>query len=172
MRNEIYHHGILGQKWGVRRFQNEDGTLTAAGRKRYAESVSDEDKQTAVKQANINKAYRNAVIENSKTKHAKDIVDSSSALVRAAKQISDESIKNGVKKEKLDLSKMTDKEMRDQINRELLERQYNSLFAPEASTVTKGQQTVNDVLSIAGSALAVGSSALGIALSIKKLKGG
>ena len=32
---ELYHHGILGQKWGVRRFQNQDGSYTAAGRKRY-----------------------------------------------------------------------------------------------------------------------------------------
>lgn len=32
---ELYHHGIKGQKWGVRRFQNSDGTLTAAGKKRY-----------------------------------------------------------------------------------------------------------------------------------------
>ena len=33
--NELYHHGIKGQKWGVRRFQNPDGSLTPAGRKRY-----------------------------------------------------------------------------------------------------------------------------------------
>ena len=34
---ELYHHGIKGQKWGVRRYQNEDGTRTAAGKKRYRE---------------------------------------------------------------------------------------------------------------------------------------
>ena len=31
----LYHHGIPGQKWGLRRFQNEDGSLTAAGREHY-----------------------------------------------------------------------------------------------------------------------------------------
>ena len=33
--NELYHHGILGMKWGIRRYQNKDGTLTEAGKKRY-----------------------------------------------------------------------------------------------------------------------------------------
>jgi hypothetical protein len=33
--NELYHHGILGQRWGVRRYQRKDGSLTSAGRKRY-----------------------------------------------------------------------------------------------------------------------------------------
>ena len=35
--SEFYHHGVKGQKWGVRRYQNKDGTLTSAGRKREDE---------------------------------------------------------------------------------------------------------------------------------------
>lgn len=34
-REELYHHGIKGMHWGVRRFQNPDGSLTSAGRRRY-----------------------------------------------------------------------------------------------------------------------------------------
>ena len=33
--NELYHHGVEGMKWGIRRYQNEDGTLTEEGKKRY-----------------------------------------------------------------------------------------------------------------------------------------
>ena len=33
--NELYHHGVKGMKWGVRRYQNKDGSLTSAGKKRY-----------------------------------------------------------------------------------------------------------------------------------------
>lgn len=41
---ELYHHGVKGMKWGVRRYQNKDGSLTPAGKKRYDES-SDKPKQ-------------------------------------------------------------------------------------------------------------------------------
>lgn len=37
---ELYHHGIKGQKWGIRRFQNEDGTYTNAGKERRNTSDS------------------------------------------------------------------------------------------------------------------------------------
>lgn len=44
--NELYHHGIKGQKWGVRRFQNPDGTLTMAGKKRYLKDYDNSLKNT------------------------------------------------------------------------------------------------------------------------------
>ena len=49
--SELYHHGIKGQKWGIRRYQNEDGTLTEAGKERYynsyEKSIKDIDKLTS-----------------------------------------------------------------------------------------------------------------------------
>lgn len=39
-KDELYHHGIKGQKWGVRRYRNEDGSLTDAGKQRYSSDGS------------------------------------------------------------------------------------------------------------------------------------
>ena len=44
----LYHHGIKGQKWGVRRFQKKDGSLTPAGKKRYSESNDAESKNRKI----------------------------------------------------------------------------------------------------------------------------
>lgn len=43
----LCHHGIRGQKWGIRKYQNEDGSLTAAGQARYGENGTATAKQQA-----------------------------------------------------------------------------------------------------------------------------
>lgn len=47
--NELMHHGIHGMRWGVRRYQNKDGSLTAAGRKRINQLDSEYQKLTGKK---------------------------------------------------------------------------------------------------------------------------
>ena len=63
--NELYHWGIKGQKWGVRRYQNKDGTYTAAGKKRRssyeseAKSMTDQELRSNINRMNLERRYTN-----------------------------------------------------------------------------------------------------------------
>ena len=162
---ELMHYGTKHMKWGVRRYQNKDGTLTEAGKKRYARDQrenSGKKKGNKVGEADPNRWVREDM------ERTKKLTDAGSHMTNELKRATDNSIKNN-KKVKMDLSSMSDKEMRDRINREFLERQYNDMFAPQKST--KGRERVSKILEISGAALAVTSSALSIALAIKELRG-
>ena len=79
--NELYHHGIKGQKWGVRRYQFSDGTLTPAGQKRYGNKTN----------ANSSTADKVSRIMNSKVK---DVVNSTRTQI-TGKQYVDGYLKQG-----------------------------------------------------------------------------
>lgn len=165
--NELYHHGVLGMKWGKRRYQNKDGSLTSAGQKRYARDQRENSykkKGNKVSQADPDRWVREDL------ERSKRLSDSSKSLSYDLKNANDNAMrKSARRKNNMDLSKMSDKEMRDQINRAILERQYNDMFNPKQ--VSKGRQVVSSILESAGSALAITGSALGVALAIKELRG-
>lgn len=53
--NELMHHGILGMKWGVRRYQNKDGSLTSAGKRRVQTGEIGKTSDSAVSSASSHK---------------------------------------------------------------------------------------------------------------------
>lgn len=170
MEYALKHSGIKGMKWGVRRYQNKDGSLTPEGKKRYDRDV---------RENNAKKKDNRIIIDSpdpkrwakEDTSRAKNVVDSSSGMVRELKNI-ERSTRTAPKKQKMDLSNMTDQQLRDRINRANLEKQYNDLFGQtEAPKVSKGREVASNILETAGTVLAIGSSALGIALAIKELRG-
>lgn len=167
--NELRHYGIKGQKHGVRRYQNEDGTLTPAGKERYSRDLKRQGIDENSKRFKNNPPVANPdkwVSED--MSNTKKVVDSVNSGLTKAQSANSNAMRNSPKI-KMDLSKKTDKEMRDEINRALLERQYNDLFAPR--NTRKGREYLDTTLKVAGAALTATSTALTIALAIRDLKG-
>ena len=168
--SELYHHGVLGQRWGVRRYQNSDGTLTSAGRRRLQGSGISSDENGRVSGDNTGRA-RGAVHQTvaNDYKNAGAGLQSASNAAKAASSISSREANRKQEKamDKMDLSKMTDKELQAAINRLNLERNYKSLSTEH---IKSGRDYVSSFLSTTGDALAIGASAASIMMMIHQLK--
>lgn len=196
--NYISHHGIKGQKWGIRRFQNPDGTRTPLGRKRERENRSDEEKAVSKKRRlkvagaaaaglaaggagyGINKfskkVDKNKLFEQS-IRGGKDKPNVSPAekMAKETGNIGTEAgkIVKTVDKVKAvkngrEVKELSDQELKKRVDRLNLEKQYENLLEEDYK---RGHVTADDILSTVGSVVAIGGSLatmISVAQSIKK----
>ena len=149
----LYHHGILGMRWGVRRFQNKDGTLTEAGKRRL-NGVS-YDNSGRIKDSDRNKA-------RSKIRSTGDVSDN-------LKNMNDHvgSNKRAKAMRKMDVSQMSDQELRERVSRLNMEKQYKSLMTED---IDNGNKYVSNILGTVGDLVTIGASAASIAVAIYTLR--
>ena len=137
--DELQHHGVLGMKWGVHRYQNKDGTLTSLGKRRQSlTSWTKESKKMidnsfkhpflnarADQESKVADSFGNRLRRNTLYQNTKDIQDVNARFEKllsdknkndAAKK-ADKTAKKADKTARRDNIKLTQKEIRDAVSR-------------------------------------------------------
>lgn len=161
----LSHYGIKGMKWGVRRYQNKDGSLTLAGKiraKRLQNAIDANDRDVAdLKKYGYTaeaKAVK-AVGDRNRQKLAE--------LYERGKSINDMSDAEEKKTRKADVKNrriMSDSEIKKRIERLKLEREYKSLVD---SDISRGKKFVSEVISDSGKKVLTIAAAGTIAYAVK-----
>ena len=128
--DQLYHWGIKGMKWGQRRFQNKDGSLTPAGRARYSEAGEDSDKANKSPDSDSPPPKTRATMTNEELRDAITNLQ----LQKQHKQLSYE-VDDG------------NDDLRGSIARLQLEKQYKQLYNElNPPQVSKGKQIADKIL--------------------------
>lgn len=159
--------GPSGSVRSANPYVDSKGNLTEAGKKRFE----------AEKKANRQKSKKNRVEDENDlldpNKWVKDDLSALRDVARASKDASDESIRLIDKmfktkpNKRLDLSNMSDKEIRDILNREILERQYNDVF--NKAEENKGKEFIKTALEVNSTIASTAIAGLTIAVLIRQL---
>lgn len=165
--NELFHFGIKGQKWGMRRYQNADGTLTEAGKIRYLKGYKAGDPESE-KKAVFDVDKWNKDSENFDQKEVKLVKETGSMSSQAAAAISTEKGSKVINNK--DYSGIPDDEMRKRINRLSMEKQYGDLTGDNKYVMT-GKEKAKEVLQTIGAVLGIAASAITVGMLWKELKG-
>lgn len=141
----LSHHGILGMKWGIRRYQNEDGSLTEAGKKHYYKESGEPTR--------AGRKYEKNLLKQEK----------------AAKKQEMKDIKQDRKKAMKERSLLSEKELDDRIRRLQKEKQLRDLTEQE---ISRGKRFADETLNQTGKqsvqkiVVEGGMAALGVATGV------
>ena len=160
MSNDLQHWGIKGMKWGVRRYQNADGSLTPAGIKRYRDEAAKIERQLNTDKKGItSEDYETAL---KRVKKADDTLND----IRKTRQEPKKAAHEAEIRRKV--STMSDKELQQAVNRLNMEERYTQVMT-QRGRLEKGKSKVDQILDVAGSTLTGAATALSIMVAITQL---
>lgn len=171
--NYLTHYGVKGMKWGVRRYQNADGSLTDAGKKKmgivsrtgkkpnlYRKPSGELDSQYELSKKQKQKGR--SIQGDNKPNHAPKVKGELDSNYKANAKIHTKS-----RRQSEDISKMSDAELRAKINRMQMERQYKKL---KSEDIGKGREVAKKILKTGTTVATVTSTGLTIYNNVERIR--
>lgn len=180
--DDLQHHGIKGMKWGRRRYQNADGSLTPAGKKRYGYGESDYDYgKDIVGGVKVKRTSKDLSDEEKAQKHEEEIARYNKALkntknagkaVDAMRDFNDDikAIKNPAVEKRIrkSLDDVSDKELQQMVQRMNMEDNYTRMMM-NRERLNSGEDFVSKFLDISSTFIKGATTTLTIAVLVKEL---